>query len=66
MVDLAINVPTAIILLVVAAFVFLAIRRLVKRGMCDCKEGCGDSGGCAHCGAVDKMLADMEQSAKQS
>ena len=51
-------------LLIVAAMVW-AVRRLTRRGLCDCKDHCG-SASCSHCGAVDRMVKDMEQAAKAS
>ena len=64
MAELTMNLPTAIILLLIAALVFLAIRRVHTRGMCDCKDGCGGGGDC--CNAVNKMLANMEEATKQN
>lgn len=59
MAELTMNLPTALILWVIATLMFLAIRRVRTKGMCDCKDGCGSGGTC--CGAVDKMLANMEE-----
>lgn len=56
--------PATVVLgLVIIALAVLAVRRLVQRGTCDCRDHC-DGGGCAGCGAVDKMVSDMEHAAK--
>lgn len=55
--------PATVVLgLVIVALAVLAVRRLVQRGTCDCRDHC--DGGCAGCGAVDKMVSDMEHAAK--
>lgn len=61
MLELAMNIPSAIILLIIGVAMVLAVRRMRRKGLCDCDEKCGDSGGCAGCNAVDNMIADMEQ-----
>ncbi|MEC4176732.1 hypothetical protein VJ918_07530 [Adlercreutzia sp. R21] len=53
--DIALNAPTVVILLVIAALAVLAVRRMTRRGLCDCGDHCGDEGGCAgcpHCGSA--------------
>lgn len=60
--ELAITPATIVILAVIALCVVLAVRRLRKRGMCDCNDHC--EGGCAgcskgSCGAA-QMVANME------
>lgn len=74
MAPLTINFSTAVVLLVVAALVFLAVRRMVRRGLCDSGGSChgcsagkdaGSRGGCASCAAADRMVADMERAAGQ-
>lgn len=70
MAPLDISPATIILVLVIAALAALAVRRLMKRGTCDCHDHGGDStkggcAGCAGCGAVDTMVADMERAAKQ-
>lgn len=63
---------TVVVGLVVAALAVLAVRRLMKRGICDCHDHCGDKpagggcAGCSGCGAVDAMVADMERAAKRA
>lgn len=64
---------TVIIGLVVVALAVLAVRRLVKRGTCDCHDhGGGDGGaspcaggcaGCHDCGAAERMAAEVERAA---
>ena len=64
------NISSAIVLLLIAVLAFLAVRRMVRRGLCDSGgpcDGCScDSakGGCSACSAVDKMVVDMECAAK--
>ena len=72
--EFVITPATIIVALVIAALAFLAIRRLVKRGMCDCGDHC-DSGycsACSHkkgsnacktCSAANDMVARMEKEA---
>ncbi len=52
------NIPTLIVLLVVAALLVAAIRRIRKKGACDCGEctdcdkdltSCGHAGVCSSC-----------------
>ena len=46
--ELSLNFPTVVILLVILALAVLAIRRMTRRGLCDCGDHCGDGeGGCA-------------------
>ena len=61
---------TAVVGLVVLALAFLAVRRLVRNGPCDCHKGDGAHGGCAGgcagcsgCAAADRMAADMQKKA---
>lgn len=66
MLSLDMNPATIVIGLLLVAGMVLAVRRLMKRGTCDCRgqsdatakrSGCA---GCAGCGAVDSMVANME------
>ena len=41
--ELSLNFPTVVILLVILALAVLAIRRMTRRGLCDCGEGHGPS-----------------------
>ena len=72
---LEISPATVIIGLVIAVLAVLAVRRLVRRGTCDChdhgggpaKGGCAAGGcaGCTGCGVADALVADIERAAKQ-
>ncbi|WP_165062376.1 hypothetical protein [Adlercreutzia sp. ZJ154] len=69
--ELVITPSTVVLLLVIVACAALAVRRLLRRGMCDCGDSC-ESKGCAHCAkncepgaecnAVKDMVAKMESS----
>lgn len=56
---------TVIVGLVIIALAVFAVRRMTKRGLCDCRDGECSREGCAGCGAVDKMVADMERAAEK-
>ena len=43
--ELSLNFPTVVILLVILALAVLAIRRMTRRGLCDCGDHCGDGRG---------------------
>lgn len=50
--ELALNLPTALLLAAVLALAVLAVRRMRRRGLCDCGDhgdGCGSCGSCAGC-----------------
>ena len=68
---------TIVIAVLVIAWVVWAIRRLTRRGMCDCGDKCDGcshkvrsagankasaSAACSHCSAADDMVARMESS----
>ena len=66
MLGLEFTPSTVVVGLVVLALAFLAIRRLVRNGPCDCHKGDDAHGGCAGCsgcGAADRMVADMQKRA---
>lgn len=75
MLPLEISPATVIIGLVIVVLAVLAVRRLVRRGTCDChdhgggpaKGGCAAGGcaGCTGCGVADALVADIERAAKQ-
>ena len=78
MLPLEISPATVIIGLVIVALAVLAVRRLVRRGTCDCHDhgggpakgggaagGCAGCAGCTGCGAADALVADLERAAKQ-
>ena len=57
--ELEITPATVILVLIIIALAVLAIRRMTRRGLCDCHDDKCE-GGCA-CGSVDKMVANMER-----
>lgn len=64
MLGLEFTPSTVVVALVVLALVFLAVRRMMRNGMCDCHKGDsahGGCGGCSGCGAADRMVADMQK-----
>lgn len=70
MLGLEFTPSTAVVGLVVLALAFLAVRRLVRNGPCDCHKGDGAHGGCSGgcagcsgCAAADRMAADMQKKA---
>ena len=65
--ELSLNLPTVILLVVIAALAVLAIRRMTRKGLCDCGDHCGDEGchGCAGCSAADDMVRAMDEAAKK-
>lgn len=66
--DLALNVPTVILLLVILALAVLAVRRMTHKGLCDCGDHCDDGGcgGCHGCGAAEDMVKAMDKAAGES
>ena len=68
--DFSITPATVAVIVVIAALAFLAIRRLVRRGMCDCGDHCDGcskkkgSAACISCSAADEMVARMEKEAR--
>ena len=65
MAPLEMNLATVVVVLLVLLGVVLAIRRMMRRGLCDCKgcsEGCSCKGKRA-CSAAERMVADMERKA---
>lgn len=74
MLGLEFTPSTVVVSLVVLALAFLAVRRMMRNGVCDCHKGdnahggcAGGCGGCSGCGSVDRMVADMQkQSAAES
>lgn len=64
-VPLELTPSTAIVGLLVVAAMAWAVRRIVRRGLCDCKDHCG-SASCTRCHAVDRMVKEMEKAAKDA
>lgn len=65
--ELALTPATVILLAVIIVLAVLAVRRLLKRGACDCSDHCGGSchEGKGGCGAVADMVKKMEDAAKK-
>lgn len=66
MIELQLTPATVAILLAVAALAVLAVRRLVRKGLCDCHadKGCSGCAGCPKaggCAAADAMVERMKQ-----
>ena len=61
MLGLEFTPSTVVVALVVLALVFLAVRRMMRNGMCDCHKGDSAHGGCAGGCAADRMVADMQK-----
>lgn len=54
--ELSLNFPTVVILLVILALAVLAIRRMTRRGLCDCGDGEGGCAGCSHCASAVRPI----------
>ncbi|MCD8317001.1 MAG: hypothetical protein LUB61_06330 [Eggerthellaceae bacterium] len=66
--DMDWSISTIILLAVIIVLAVLAIRRIVRRGMCDCKDHIGNggckgchAGSCSGCSAAQKMIDDMNR-----
>ncbi|MFR1641091.1 MAG: FeoB-associated Cys-rich membrane protein [Eggerthellaceae bacterium] len=59
------NFATAAVASIVAVLAVLAVRRMWRKGLCDChKDECGGGcAGCSGCSAADKMVADLQRAA---
>lgn len=68
MLELEFTPSTAIILAVIAVLAFLAVRRLVRKGMCDCHDdkGCSGCSGCAKGAPVGGKAAATAPGSQQS
>lgn len=61
-----VNLGTPITLALVALALIPFVRQLVGKGGSSC-DGCsGSCDGCSGCGAVDKMVRDMERDANRA
>lgn len=60
-----ISPATVILGLVLIGLVVLAVRRIRRKGSCDCNEANCSHEACSSCGAVDKMVADMNEAAQK-
>lgn len=64
-VPLELTPSTVVVLLLIVVAMVWAVRRITRRGLCDCKDHCG-SKACSKCGAADRMVKEMEEAAKSS
>ena len=48
--ELILNGPTIVILIAIAALAVLSVRRMTRRGLCDCGDRC--EGGCHGCSSI--------------
>lgn len=70
--DIQLTPTTVLLLIAIAAWVIWAVRRLFRKGMCDCTdhcEGCskGASGkkGCSSCTVAEDMVKHLKQKSLQ-
>lgn len=63
--ELTWNLPTVILLGIIIVLAVLAVRRMRRRGLCDCGDHCGDESceGCAGCTAAKTMVKSMDEAA---
>lgn len=67
MLEIQLTPATIIFLLIIVGLIVIAIKRLTRKGLCDCKDCAGEkTGACQSCSAIDKMLVDMEKAAKNA
>ena len=67
--ELELTPATIILAVIIIALMVLAIRRMMRRGMCDCHgDECGHGGkaACSHCSAAADMVARMDEAAKDT
>lgn len=74
--ELAITPSTIVLIVLILACVVLAVRRMLRRGLCDCHDGCEGctgkkmgscgKGACSRCEAVESMVSNIEASLKTS
>lgn len=66
--ELQMSPATVVILLMVLAAVIWAMRRLCRKGMCDCSDHCDGCGSkkesCSGCRAAENMTDNMVRSSK--
>lgn len=60
--ELGVTPSTLILLAIVIACAVLAIRRLRKRGLCDCNDRCSGCSECPSCKAAESMVVHMDHS----
>lgn len=70
--EFAVTPATIIIIALILAGMVLAVRRIVKRGLCDCGDGCDECLGCSHrigscsckeCPAASDMVKNVDKAA---
>lgn len=62
--DLGLTPSTIILIALILAWTIWAVRRLYKKGMCDCSDhcdGCGSKKGCSGCKAANDMAKRLER-----
>lgn len=72
--ELAITPSSIVLIVLILVCVVLAVRRMLKKGLCDCHDGCEGctgkkikscgKGACSRCEAVESMFSNIEASLK--
>lgn len=57
--ELILNGPTIVILIAIGALAVLSVRRMARRGLCDCGDRC--EGGCHGCDGCSCGCPSVEQ-----
>ncbi|NPD30712.1 FeoB-associated Cys-rich membrane protein [Eggerthellaceae bacterium zg-1084] len=60
MAELTMTPGTVLVLAILAAWAFLALRRVDRKGYCESGSCSGSCGCAAGCRSVDRMIADMD------
>lgn len=64
--ELILNGPTIVILIAIAALAVLSVRRMARRGLCDCGDRCeGSCHGCDGCAAAESMAAAIGEAVRK-
>lgn len=73
--ELTITPSTIVLIVAIFACVVWAVRRMLKKGLCDCHDGCEgcsskkkfrSKGPCSRCNAADSMVANIEKALESS
>ncbi len=73
--ELTITPSTIVIVALVLVGAFFAVRRIVRRGLCDCGDGCDSCDACSHkkgsrscktCAAADEMVKNIDKAVGDS